>query len=119
RSADAHTGAFRRTEARVTVRVRPVNRNAAYAQFRDLPASCNRTTQTGKFLVHNASLPARLLLLGFFEDDAFIGVAHTLALVALGLAICTNLRSRLTNKIGRASCRESVQISMVDKVAQQ
>src|SRR5690606_35070971 len=98
-SAEEHTIAFRRNDACVNVRVRPVNRQAMYAQFGDFPASGDRTTQTGCFLVHNSSLPARLLLLGFFEDDAFVGITHTLALVGLRLAVCTNLRSHLTDDL--------------------
>src|SRR5690606_1943996 len=65
----------------------------------DFPASRNRTTQTGDFLVHNSSLPARLFLLGFFDDDAFIGVTHALALVGFGFAICTNFSSHLANDL--------------------
>src|SRR5690606_2617845 len=99
RSAEEHTIAFRRNDACVDVRVRPVNRKAMYAQFGDLPASGNRTTQTGCFLVHNSSLPARLLLLGFFEDDAFVGITHTLTLVGLRLAVSANLRSHLANDL--------------------
>src|SRR5690606_20306079 len=96
---EEHTIAFRRNDACVDVRVRPVNRQAMYAQFGDFPASGDRTTQTGCFLVHNSSLPARLLLLGFFEDDAFVGITHTLALVGLRLAVRTNLRSQLTDDL--------------------
>src|SRR5690554_2565786 len=98
-SADQHPVAFRRNDACVDMRVRPVHRQAMYAQFGDLPAGCDRTTQTGDFFVHDSSLPVRLLLLGFFENDAFIGVTHTLALVGLGLAICTDLRGSLANHL--------------------
>src|SRR3546814_6232643 len=70
-----------------------------YTQLGDFPTSRNSTTQTGDFLVHNSSLPARLFLLGFFDDDAFIGVTHTLALVRLGFAICADFSSHLTNDL--------------------
>src|SRR5690606_15581880 len=65
----------------------------------NLPASCNRTTQTGYFLVHNSSLPVRLLLLGFFENDALVSVTHTLALVGLRPAVSADFRSHLSNDL--------------------
>src|SRR5690606_11393279 len=74
-------------------------RKAMNAQFGDFPASGNRTTQTGKFFIHDSSLPVRLLLLGFFENDALVGVTHTLALIRLGLAVCANLRGSLANHL--------------------
>src|SRR3546814_18470354 len=57
------------------------------------------TTQTGDFLFHNSSFPARLFLLGFFDDDAFIGITHTFALVGFGFAVSTNFSSHLTNDL--------------------
>src|SRR5690606_25910763 len=98
-SAEEHTIAFRRNDACVNVRVRPMHRQAMYAQFGDLPTGRDRTTQTGNFLVHNSSLPARLLLLGFFEDDALVGVTYALALVGFGTTVCTDLCGNLTDHL--------------------
>src|SRR5690606_16289687 len=80
-SADEHAIAFRRNDVRVDVQIRAVDREAMNSQLADFPTGRNRTTQTGDSLVHNSSLPARLFLLGFFVDDAFIGITHTFALV--------------------------------------
>src|SRR5690606_14266672 len=56
-----------------------------------------RTTQTGDFLVHDSSLPARLFLLGFFHDDTLVGITHALALIRLGTAIGADFSRDLTN----------------------
>src|SRR3546814_21020459 len=69
------------------------------SQLADFPTGLYCTTQTGDFLVHNSSLPARLFLLGFFDDDAFIGITHTFALVGFGFAVSTNFSSHLTNDL--------------------
>src|SRR5690606_29494121 len=81
------------------MQIRAVNREAMYTQLGDFPAGRNCTTQTGDFLVHNSSLPARLFLLGFFDDDAFVGIAHTLAFVRLGFAISADFSSHLANDL--------------------
>src|SRR5690606_26716403 len=98
-SADEHTIAFRRNDVRVDVQIRAVNREAMNSQLADFPTGRNCTTQTGDSLVHNSSLPARLFLLGFFDDDAFIGITHTFALVGFGFAISTNFSSHLANDL--------------------
>src|SRR3546814_8113374 len=51
--------------------------------------------------VQTCALPisARLFLLGFFDDDAFIGITHTFALVGFGFAVSTNFSSHLTNDL--------------------
>src|SRR5699024_5416065 len=84
--------------------VRAEDRQAMNAQFVDLPAGRNRTTQTGYFLVHDSSLRPPLLLLGFFDDDAFVRITHTLALVGLGLAVSADLGGLLAHflQIGSA-----------------
>src|SRR5690606_5650563 len=98
-STEKHTVAFRRDDACVDMAVRPMYRKAMYAQFGNLPARGHCTTQTGNFLVHNSSLPARLLLLGFFDDDALVGVTYTLALVRLRPTVCTHFSGHLTNDL--------------------
>src|SRR5690606_34397367 len=98
-SADEHTIAFRRDDVRVDVQIRAEYRQAMYAQFGDFPAGRYCTTQTGDFLVHDSSLPARLFLLGFFHDHTLVGIAHALALVGLGTAIGADFRSHLANDL--------------------
>src|SRR5690606_26814413 len=98
-SADEHTIAFRRNDVCVNVQIRAENREAMNSQLVDFPARRYCTTHTGDFLVHNSSLPARLFLLGFFDDDAFIGVTHALALVGFGFTVSTDFRSHLTNDL--------------------
>src|SRR5690606_19683150 len=96
-SADEHTIAFRRDDVRVNVLIRAEYRQAMYAQFGDFPTGRYRTTQTGDFLVHDSSLPARLFLLGFFHDDTLVGITHALALIRLGTAIGADFSRDLTN----------------------
>src|SRR5690606_12991086 len=98
-SADEHAIAFRRNDVCVNVQIRAVNREAMNSQLADFPAGRNSTTQTGDFLVHNSSLPARLFLLGFFDDDAFVGVTHTFALVGFGFAVSADFSSHLANNL--------------------
>src|SRR5690606_37059484 len=87
RGADEHAVAFRRNDIGVDVQIRAMHRQAMHAQFVNLAAGSRGTTQTGNFLVHDSSLPACLLLLGFFQDHAFIRITHALALVGFGFAI--------------------------------
>src|SRR5690606_37128349 len=99
RSADQHAIAFRRNDVGVDVQVRAENREAMNAQLGDLPAGRNRTTQTGNFFVHDSSLRAPLFLLGLFDDDAFVRIAHALALVGFGFAIGADFSGHLTDDL--------------------
>src|SRR5690606_29519935 len=98
-SANEHTIAFRRNDVRVYVQVRAENREAVNTQLADFPTGRHCPTQTGDSLVHNSSLPARLFLLGFFDDDAFISVTHALALVGFGFAVSADFSGHLTNNL--------------------
>src|SRR3546814_842941 len=99
RGADEHTIAFRRNNVCVDVQIRAENTEAMHTQFADFPTGRCCTTQTGGFLVHDSSLPARLFLLGFFKDDALIGIPHAFAFVRLGFAIGTNFSGYLSDRL--------------------
>src|SRR5699024_299224 len=83
-SADEHAVAFRRNDGCVNVLIGAEHRKPVHTLRGNLAAGSRSTTQAGLFVVHDTSLPVRLLLLGLFENHAFVLITYALALVGFG-----------------------------------
>src|SRR5699024_6373451 len=98
-SADEHAVAFRRNDGCVYVLIGAEHRKPVHALRGNLAAGSRSTTQAGLFVVHDTSLPVRLLLLGLFENHAFILITYALALVGFGATEGADLGGHLTDDL--------------------
>ena len=87
--------AARRNDLGVNVAVSAVNTQAHSLQLGNLGPGLAGTAQTRFFPVKH--MPPLLLFLGFLDSHHFADITHTLALVRLRLAICTNFGGNLTD----------------------